>query len=78
LSLKKLFLSPGRKLQWDASTFTRRIYHPLYGEHFGDKNFSVILGALAKLRKTTISFIMLVHPSVCPHGTTLLPLDGFL
>ena len=31
------------------------------------------LGAVAKLRTTTISFA----PSVCPHGTTRLPLDGF-
>jgi len=31
------------------------------------------LGALAKLRKVTLSFVM----SVCPHGTTPLPLDGF-
>ena len=31
------------------------------------------LGAFAKLRKQTISFVM----SVCPHGTTGLPLDGF-
>ena len=30
------------------------------------------LGAIAKLRKATISFFM----SVCPHGTTRLPLDG--
>jgi hypothetical protein len=32
-----------------------------------------ILSAFAKLRKTTISFVM----SVCPHGTTRLPLKGF-
>jgi hypothetical protein len=31
------------------------------------------LGALAKLRKATFSFIV----SVCTHGTTLLPLYGF-
>jgi hypothetical protein len=31
-------------------------------------------GAFAKLLKATISFFM----SVCPHGTTRLPLDGFL
>ena len=30
------------------------------------------LGAFAKLRKTTVSF-MSVRPSVCPHGTTQLP-----
>ena len=32
-----------------------------------------VLGAFAKLRKATISFVM----SVRPHGTTRLPLDGF-
>ena len=31
------------------------------------------LGPFAKLRKATISFVM----SVCPHGTTRLPLNGF-
>jgi len=36
-----------------------------------------ILGALAKLRKATIRFVMSVCPSVCPHRTTRLPLDGF-
>ena len=36
------------------------------------------LGALAKLRKATVSFIMSVRPSVRLHGTTELPLDGFL
>jgi hypothetical protein len=34
------------------------------------------LGAFAKLRKATISFVMSVRPSVCPNGTTRLPLDG--
>jgi len=33
----------------------------------------VILGALVKLRKATIGFVM----SVRPHGTTRPPLDGF-
>jgi hypothetical protein len=33
------------------------------------------LGAFVKLRKATISFVMSVHPSVRPHGTTLLPFD---
>ena len=32
-----------------------------------------ILGASAKLREETISFVM----SVLPHGTTRLPLEGF-
>jgi len=31
------------------------------------------LGAFAKLRIVTISFVM----SVRPHGTTLLPMNGF-
>jgi hypothetical protein len=31
------------------------------------------LGAFTKLRKATITFVK----SVCPHGTTVLPLDGF-
>jgi hypothetical protein len=29
------------------------------------------------LGKATINFIMPAHPSVRPHGTTRLPLDGF-
>jgi len=37
----------------------------------------VCLGAWAKLRKATISFVMSAHPSVRPHGTTRVPLDGF-
>jgi len=36
-----------------------------------------ILGAFAKLRKATISFVMSVRLSVRAHGTTRLPLDGF-
>jgi hypothetical protein len=37
------------------------------------------LGALAKLQKATVSFVVSVclSPSVRPHGTTQLPLDGF-
>jgi len=34
---------------------------------------SYILGGFEKLRNETISFVM----SVCPHGITRLPLDGF-
>jgi hypothetical protein len=33
----------------------------------------IFLGAFAKFRKATISFVM----SVCPHGTTRFPMDGF-
>ena len=39
--------------------------------HVSDEQF---LGAFAKLRKATTSLAM----SVSPHGTTRLPLDGFL
>ena len=35
------------------------------------------LSEFAKLRKATISFVMSVRLSVCLHGKTLLPLDGF-
>jgi hypothetical protein len=35
------------------------------------------LAAFAELRKATISFVMSVRRSVCPHGTTRLPLEGF-
>jgi hypothetical protein len=31
----------------------------------------------AKLQKAINSFVLPVCPSVCPHGTTPLPLDGF-
>ena len=46
-------------------------------ETFTMTGSSPFLGALAKWRKTTISFVVLVRLSVCPHGTTRLPLDGF-
>jgi len=36
-----------------------------------------LLGAFAKLRKATISFVMSVRLSVRPHGTTRFPLEGF-
>jgi hypothetical protein len=35
------------------------------------------LGAFAKLPNVTISFVMSVRLSVCPHRTTRLPLVGF-
>jgi len=52
-----------------------------YRHYYGSANVKnvvynlviVILGVFAKLRKTTISFVMFVRP----HGTTRLPLDGF-
>jgi len=35
--------------------------------------YSGFLGTFAKLQKATLSILVLV----CPHGTTLLPLDRF-
>ena len=38
---------------------------------------AAFVGAFARLRKATVSFVMSVRPSGCPHGTIRLPLDGF-
>jgi hypothetical protein len=35
------------------------------------------LGALRKLQKANMNFVMSVRPYARPHGTTQLPLDGF-
>jgi hypothetical protein len=43
-----------------------------------DSQNAEFLSAFATLRKATISFVMSVCPSVNPHGTTRLPLDGFV
>jgi hypothetical protein len=48
----------------------------------GDKNTccwqnSELLGAFAKLRKATISFVLCVCLSIRPHGTSRLPMGGF-
>jgi len=49
----------------------RWVYCEVVSEHYVGK--MQFLGAFAKLRNAIISFVM----SVCPHGTTRLPLDGF-
>jgi hypothetical protein len=41
------------------------------------RTLSSFLDACAKLRKATVSFVMSVPPSVCPHGIIRLPLRGF-
>ena len=41
------------------------------------RHFNVCFGAFTKLRKATISFVMPVCPSVRPHKTTRLILEGF-
>ena len=38
---------------------------------------AAFLGVFAKLRKTTVSFVISAHPPVRPQGTTRLPLDEF-
>jgi len=45
------------------SFFTLIYFHPFF------------LGAFAKLRKATISFVVSVRLSVLPHGTTRLSMD---
>jgi hypothetical protein len=37
----------------------------------------LLFGEFAKLRKSTIRFVISVFPSLRPHGKTRLPLDGF-
>jgi hypothetical protein len=39
--------------------------------------YAELLGALAKLRRATVSFAISVCPSVCPHGATGLLLNVF-
>ena len=41
-----------------------------------DRNIE-LLGAFAELRKATADFVVYVRPSVPPHGTIRIPLDGF-
>jgi hypothetical protein len=36
-----------------------------------------LLGEFAKLRKSTVSFVMSVRLYIRPHGTCGVPLDGF-
>ena len=43
-----------------------------------DVKNTIILGAFGNLGKATISFVPSVRPSVRPHGTTRLSLEGFL
>jgi hypothetical protein len=56
-----------------ASATRRRMVRTQYTSERSAACASLILGTLAKLWKTTISFVM----SVREHGITRLPLDGF-
>jgi hypothetical protein len=53
----------------------------IYPKYIVRSSVFSFLDAFAKLRKSTICFVMsascLVCPSARPHGTTRLPLDGF-
>jgi hypothetical protein len=46
-------------------------------QQHADQRIRWRLGAFAELRKATISFVVSLCPSVRPHGTTSLRLDGF-
>jgi hypothetical protein len=41
-------------------------------------DLSYLLRRLSKIAELTISFVLSVRLSFSPHGTTRLPLDGFL
>ena len=48
------------------------------GQREGGNYFlCIISGAFAKLRKAALILVMSVRPSVRPHGSTRLTLDGF-
>jgi len=40
-------------------------------------HYTLFLSAFTRLRKATITFFTSVCPSVCPHGTTHLPMERF-
>ena len=69
LMLWALILSCSMEWKWDCGRIGE-------GVKRGGCGF---LGAFAKLRKATVSFIMSISVcrSLCPHGTTRPPLDGF-
>jgi hypothetical protein len=54
-------------------------YKPLLPSHplSQHTHTHTLLGTFTELQKVTISFVISVHMSVWPHGTTLLPQDGF-
>ena len=65
-------IAPGAKLL--AAPLLKKLsfwvnFEPVFSVNV---NWYTILGAFAELRKVTVSFM-----SVCPHGTTRLPLDRF-
>jgi len=65
--------------KWSESQY----YHQYATCYVNDSVAQLILiqhqfmDAFAKLRKVTVSLVMSVLLSVCPHGKTGLPMDGF-
>jgi hypothetical protein len=72
-----------RTILWDEPSVVQVAHQYFTPEKKGGlSNISIrpfwsFIGAFAKFRKATVSFVMSVSPSIRPHGTTWLPLDGF-
>jgi hypothetical protein len=76
--------NPGTLTSWNPLGISGPVTGLIYF-FFNDPIMSILqtpidyfLGAFAKFLKATISFAVSVGMSVTPHGTTWLPLDGFL
>jgi len=68
---------PWEKLcSWNNNWFIESHFIDLSYLKFAECIIS-LLGAFVELRKTIISFVTSVWPSVCPHGTTRFPKNGF-
>ena len=85
LMLVRTQIVPSDGVQRSACQFYSGVPRPL-GQYFScchisthrvwRRRWKVLLGAFAKLRRTTVSFVMSAYRSVRPHGTTRLPLHG--
>ena len=67
-------ISYTRKLCRNAHTFREKNYFTLNHISYQQQYF---LCASAELRKATLSFVIYFRLSICSHGTTRLPHDGF-
>jgi len=67
-----------RFISWGGSSCKRLERHSLcYSlEVFDGASFTSFLGAFAKVRKATTSFLMCVRPSICPSACNSLALIG--
>ena len=79
--LKSSFYSSRQLRECSFSPSGNKVYRTSISVWLDEFLFSLslffYLDAFAKLRKATISSVMPVRPSVCPHGTTQLLPDGF-